>query len=111
MEETLYEIIDKPFQNYAAYLYEKRRPPSRGGNTGALHRHVLIIDGEKYTFFARGAKKFAYKGETISFQYKKTENNGAIYNNIEKRTISSKDKKGKVHIRGDRTFKKKIEIR
>jgi hypothetical protein len=44
-------------EHYAAYLKDKYRPPSRGGNTRAWHQHVLRINGETYAFLALGARK------------------------------------------------------
>jgi hypothetical protein len=55
--------------DYRAYLKDKYRPPSKGGNTGAWHQHVLKIGGETYSFLAAHAGKFVYKGETVSFDW------------------------------------------
>lgn len=56
-------------ERYRAYLKDKYRPPSKGGNTGAWHQHVLRIDGENYSFLAAHAGKFVFKGETVSFDW------------------------------------------
>ena len=108
MSNEFFEIKDEHFQGYETYIAEPYRPPSRGGNTKALHRHVLSINGEKYSFFALGSAKFAYKGETVSFAYRNVEKNGTIYHNIEKDSIVTKDAKGKEHMRGNRDSKPKL---
>ena len=57
-------------EHYGVYLKDKSRPPSRGGNSGAWHQHVLTIAGEKYSFLAPWSGKLVYKGETVSFMWK-----------------------------------------
>src|SRR3954467_13863588 len=56
-------------EHYGTYLKEKSRPPSRGGNSGAWHQHVLTIGGEKYSFLAPWSGKLVYKGEAVSFDW------------------------------------------
>lgn len=56
-------------EHYRAYLKDKYRPPSKGGNAGAWHQHVLRIGGENYSFLAAHAGKFVFKGETVSFDW------------------------------------------
>jgi len=56
-------------ESYFSRLVENSRPPSRGGNTGAWHRHVLTIEGDAYSFLAAHAGKFVYKSETVSFDW------------------------------------------
>src|SRR5712691_1374834 len=63
-------VANAVYESYDTHLAEKSRTPSRGGNSGALHRHVLIIDGDEYSFFAAHSGKFVYKGETVSFTWK-----------------------------------------
>lgn len=99
--ENIYEIIEANVESYVTYLKEPYRPPSRGGNTKALHAHCLTVNGETFSFLALGAKKFVYKGELISFKYQIVNN----YKNIIKETISSKDKKGVKHFSGNRDYK------
>ena len=108
MKDDLCEIKDQHFQNYTAFLHEKSRPPSKGGNTSALHIHTFFIDGEKYSFFARGSKQFAYKGETVSFLYRKKEVGEKTYFNVVMQTIVSKDKNGVEQKRGDRSYKQTL---
>lgn len=56
-------------EHYGTYLKEKSRPPSRGGNSGAWHQHVITIAGAKYSFLAPWSGKLVYKGETVSFNW------------------------------------------
>ena len=65
------------------FLREKYRSPSKGGNTKALHSHVLTIDGGQYSFLALGTKQWAYKSDTVSFEYEISGN----YLNIKKRKL------------------------
>ena len=108
MDDNFFEIHDEHFQAYETYLKEPYRPPSKKGNTKALHLHVITINGEKYSFFALDAQKFAHKGETISFLYKKIDKNEKIYFNIEKHSIITKDAKGNEYQRGNRDSKPKL---
>jgi hypothetical protein len=57
------------FEDYAAHLMDKHRPPSKGGNTRAWHRHVLTVNGERYSFLALGSKRWAYVEDTIGFEW------------------------------------------
>lgn len=88
------------FHAYNTYLAEPSRPPSKGGNTKALHRHVIIIGGDKYSFFAPWAGKFAYKGELISFDWDWDKT--GEFRNIVKPSFEAFAKDGTVQIRGDR---------
>ncbi len=92
-------------EHYAAYLHEKYRPPSRGGNTSALHVHVLAIGGEKFSFFARGSRKWVFAGDRVSFTYRVTPEG---YRNIRRQTIVTVDGKGHRVVRGDRRSKKTL---
>lgn len=88
--------------DYAAFLFEPGRPPSKGGNTTALHQHAFFVDGVRYSFFARGSRMCVYKGDTVSFDYHVTEDG---YHNVLPRSIVTRDAKGKTVIRGDRRHK------
>lgn len=90
---------------YQTFLIEAYRPPSRGGNTKALHRHQMLIDENWYSFCALGSKKFVFKTDTVKFEYVKTPEG---YLNVRKNTIVTKDAKGKMVHRGDRRFKKQL---
>ena len=91
-------------EDYQKYLNENSRPPSKGGNTKALHSHVLIIDGEKYSFLALGSQQWVFKTDLVSFEY---ELNGQ-YKNIIKETLITIDKSGDEVARGNRGFKKQL---
>ncbi|EPA6637425.1 TPA: hypothetical protein ACXIGT_001315 [Serratia marcescens] len=66
----IYKVSSKKISEYQKYLIEKSRPPSRGGNGKALHSHVVIIDGVKYSFLANDSKQWVFKSDTVSFEYK-----------------------------------------
>lgn len=97
-------IENKKLTSYKFILLEESRPPSRGGNTSALHAHILEIDGEKYSFKAVGAQQWVYKSDTVSFTY---EINGT-YKNIITDTLITRDRKNNIIVRGNRTEKKKL---
>lgn len=88
--------------DYFTFLHEEYRPPSRGGNTSALHVHAMIVDGHKYTFFARGSRRWVYKEDTVSFGYRLTEGG---HRNVLRETIVTQDRKGRPVVRGDRRSK------
>lgn len=97
-----WKLENMPIQAYRTFLHEKYRPPSRGGNTSALHLHVLMIDGVEYAFFARGGRRWAYKDDRISFFYRTTPHGRR---NILRETIVTVDKNGMKVCRGDRRIK------
>ena len=97
-------VEGKKITEYNLYLIEEYRPPSRGGNTSALHSHVIEIDGENYSFKACGSQQWIYKTDTVSFEY---ELNGD-YKNIKKETIETLDRKNQVVVRGNRSGKKQL---
>ncbi len=98
------KIEKAKIEDYQKYLSEKSRPPSKGGNTKALHSHVLVIDGEKYSFLALGSQQWVFKTDLVSFEY---ELNGQ-YKNIKKETLVTIDKNGKEVVRGNRGFKEQL---
>ena len=85
-------IVDATVESYSAILREPYRPPSRGGNTSALHAHYLTIEGEVYSFLARGSRKWVYKGDTVTFDWELEQGK---YRNIRKDTLVTRDKKMK----------------
>jgi|ERR1043165_3752101 hypothetical protein len=87
---------------YGAFLIEQYRPPSRGGNTSAMHQHSLLIDGQRYTFLARGAKKWVYKADRVTFDWRLAKDK---YRNIDVATLKTTDKNGVPVVRGDRRSK------
>ena len=98
------KIENAHIEDYQKFLKEKYRPPSKGGNTKALHSHVLIINGEQYSFLALGSQQWVFKTDRVSFDY---ELNGK-YKNIIKETILTIDKNGNEVVRGNRGFKKQL---
>jgi len=98
------KIEGKKINAYEKYLRENSRPPSKGGNTKALHSHILEIDGENYSFLALGSQQWVFKSDTVSFEYEV--NDG--YKNIDKETIVTIDRNGQPIIRGNRGFKPKL---
>ena len=99
-----FSVTGKSVGLYELFLRESSRPPSKGGNTKALHAHFLTIDGVVYSFLALGSQKWVYKSDSVSFEY---EINGG-YNNIIKDTLVAFDKSGTFIVRGNREFKPKL---
>lgn len=95
------KVESKHFEKYGLFLVEKYRPPSRGGNTNALHSHTLTIEGERYGFLALGSQQWAYKYDTVSFEYEVKDG----YKNILIDTFVAISKSGSPIIRGNRGFK------
>lgn len=87
-------------ETYGAYLKDKSRPPSRGGNKRAWHQHVMTISGEKYSFLAPWSGKFVFKGETVSFDWDWDES--GKYRNADVDTVVAWTPDGKQMRRGER---------
>jgi hypothetical protein len=99
------QIENSDFEEYPnPFLIEKYRPPSKGGNTKALHRHAILIAGCEYSFLANGARKWAFIGDTICFDWQWDETRK--YRNIDPSTFVTKDKNGIQVERGFRGSKK-----
>lgn len=94
----------KKISSYKMFLKEDYRPPSRGGNTNALHSHIIEIDETNYSFLALGSQQWIYKTDIVSFEYK-IENN---YKNIVISSIVTIDKNGNEILRGNRGFKTQL---
>jgi hypothetical protein len=88
---------------YDVYLKDKYRPPSKGGNTGAWHQHVMQINGETYSFLARGARKWVFAKDQVSFEWEWDASNR--YRNVKVETLVTRDRHGNVVERGDRSSK------
>jgi len=99
-----FRITDAQIDLYTVHLREPSRPPSRGGNGGALHRHVIHIAGEQYSFGAPGTRRWVFKRDRVSFEYQL---NGA-YRNILKETLVTVDTRGNPVVRGNRAFKHQL---
>ncbi len=66
-KRVILRMEDVYIYEYKTFLKENSRPPSCGGNVSALHIHRVIIREDCYTFFARGSKKWIFKGDLASF--------------------------------------------
>lgn len=98
-------IAPRPVESYSTALIEPNRPPSKGGNTRALHSHRLTIDGVSYSFLALGKRKWVFEGDTVSFDFIVTPDG---YRNILKHSLRAFDRNGKAVKRGDRGSKAKL---
>lgn len=99
-----HKIENEHIEKYAVFLQEKHRPPSRGGNTSALHSHVLTIGGETYSFLALGSQQWVYKSDTVTFEFEVKDG----YRNIVKETIVAISSSGEPIQRGNRGFKQRL---
>ncbi len=97
-------VENKKITSYGKFLKEPSRPPSRGGNTSALHSHVLEIEGETYSFLALGSQQWVFKSDTVSFEYEI--NDG--YKKVLIQTLTTIDAIGKPVTRGNRGWKAKL---
>ena len=88
---------------YRTHLKDKHRPPSKGGNTRAYHQHVLKIADDSFAFLALGAKKWAFAGDTISFDWR-WDASGS-YRNIDPDSVQVWTAKGEPVVRGERGTK------
>jgi hypothetical protein len=98
------KVENKQITSYAVFLAEPHRPPSQGGNTKALHSHVLVIDGEKYGFLALGSQQWVFKSDSVSFEFELKDG----YKNIVKETLVTFDRNGQPVVRGNRGFKQQL---
>lgn len=96
-----HRIENARIENYRLALIEHHRPPSRGGNTSALHRHYIRINGETYSFLALGSQQWVFKSDRVSFDYEDI----AVYKTILKATLRTIDTHGHHVVRGNRGFK------
>jgi hypothetical protein len=97
-------IENEKITEYELFLRENSRPPSKGGNTRALHSHVLLIQGEKYSFLGLGSQQWVFKSDTVSFDYEVKDG----YKNIVKESLVTLDSKGNSVLRGNRGSKPKL---
>lgn len=95
----------QPVENYTTWLIEPSRPPSKGGNTRALHSHRLTIGGEHYSFLALGTRKWVFAEDKVSFDFVITSEG---YRNIQSWSIRTFDNSGKGVTRGIRGSKPKL---
>ena len=97
-------ITDAQVEDYRTSLQEPSRPPSRGGNTGAMHQHVIFVGGQRYSFRALGSQRWVFKSDRVSFEY---ELNGP-YRNVITSTLKTIDAKGREVVRGNRGSKPRL---
>lgn len=90
-------------ENYGTFLVDKYRPPSKGGNTRAWHRHSFDVDGATYSFLALGSKKWVFASDTVEFIWiwDKT----GKYRNVLTNSVVTLNKAGKPVVRGERGSK------
>lgn len=98
-------IENASIDTYKTFLVEYSRPPSKGGNTSAMHAHTIWIGEMKFSFWARGSRRFVFKEDTVSFDYVETDGG---YLNIVPQSIICRDGEGKIQRRGDRRSKFKL---
>jgi hypothetical protein len=85
-------------------LTEAHRPPSRGGNSKARHSHGLVIDGACYWFVAKGARRWVFKRDTVSFDFKGV----GRFLQVVPGTLEVRDEHGEAQTRGLRGPLKKL---
>ena len=85
------KIENKTIESYDLYLKERNKS-SKIKKNQARHSHVIMIEGQKYSFIARGKKQRVFKTDSVSFDYQVK--NG--HNNIDKNTIITLDDKGEL---------------
>lgn len=91
-------------EKYHAYLKDKYRSPSQGGNTRAWHLHVITIEGLTYSYLALGALKWIYKTDIVDFEWQWDETRR--YRNIDPNSVVTRDAAGTVVVRGHRGTKR-----
>lgn len=84
-------IDNKKIESYELYLKERSKS-SKVKKSQARHSHVIMIDGAKYSFIARGNKQRVFKTDTVSFDFQVK--NG--HNNIDKSSIVTHDENGEI---------------
>ena len=98
------KIENKKINDYKLKLQENYRPPSKGGNTNALHSHRIEIEGVTYSFLALGSQQWVFKTDKVSFSFEF--NSG--YKNIKTESIVTIDRKGQTVVRGNRGYKQTL---
>lgn len=98
VREGCLKVEKATVQEYRAFLKDKTRPPSKGGNTRAWHQHTLMIADERYSFLALGAKKWVYASDTVTFEWEW--DGSRKYRNIVPESVRTFDKDGNPVERG-----------
>ena len=96
-------VENATIDSYETYLKDKHRPPSRGGNGRAWHSHVIKIGEHTFSFLGLGFRKWAYKTDTISFEWQW--DRSQRWRNIDPNTLEARDKNGAEVERGHRGSK------
>ena len=91
---------------YTTGLREPGRPPSKGGNTSALHGHRIEVDGIWYSFLALGKQKWVFASDTVAFDW--TWDPTQKFRNIVKDSIRTWDRRGAAVVRGNHGSKSKL---
>ena len=93
-------------EDYTFKLVEFSRPPSKGGNTRAQHRHAIKVQGIWCSWLALGAQKWAFVNDEVSFSWRwdKTRQ----YRNLVPESFQGWDKTGNLVNRGLRDTKAKL---
>ena len=99
------KVVDATVESYSTSLREPYRPPSKGGNTSALHAHYLTIDGDVYSFLALGSRQWVYQNDTVSFEWELKKEK---YRDILKDTLVTRDRNMNEVVRGNRGSKQTL---
>lgn len=105
-EKSLLTVERSPIDDYKAGLREPSRPPSKGGNTAALHGHNIKIGDVWYSFLALGAQKWVFASDTVTFDW--AWDTSGKYRNIVRETVRVWEKNGIPVVRGNRESKPKL---
>ncbi len=98
------QTVDRSaISDYRTGLCEPSRPPSKGGNTAALHGHSIKIGDTWYSFLALGAQKWVFASDTVAFDW--AWDASGKYRNIIKESIRTLGKNGVPVVRGNRGSK------
>lgn len=101
------EAVDRStIEDYTFKLMEFSRPPSKGGNTRAQHRHAMKINGAWYSWFALGAQKWVFVNDAVSFDWRWDESHK--YRNVIPASIQTWNQAGNPVHRGIRGSKPKL---
>lgn len=104
MDKARYSVGPTKVTSYRSDLKDKYRPPSKGGNTRAWHRHAFQIGEDWYSFLALGSKKWVFAQDSVEFEW--SWDDSGKFRNVYPDTIRTKDKDGKTVVRGERGRKK-----
>src|SRR3546814_4164369 len=68
IESQVQKVDWTAIEDYRTGLREPSRPPSKGGNTAALHGHSIKIGDAWFSFLAPGAQKWRSEEHTSELQ-------------------------------------------